>query len=140
MFEGTSAQDGFLDPPSLSPRRLHLVKNETGQYVERIWGVSIGKSDCQGAYLQILENSDEYDKAASSAATTVMTLVPAMLTFAAMPMASIRSLNFINTRLALFTSALTLGLTMTYKKTLKDEKIMSVPDLCTAAQITKYGI
>ncbi|KAI5847654.1 hypothetical protein DFP73DRAFT_348265 [Morchella snyderi] len=140
MLESTSAQDGFLDPPSLSSRRLHNVTNTTtGKIVERIWGMSIGKSDCQGAYLEILQNSDEYDKAASSAATTVMTLVPAMLTFAAMPMASIRSLNFINTRLALFTSALTLGLTMTYKKTLMDEKILSVPDLCTPAQIEKYA-
>lgn len=102
--------------------------------------MSIGKSSCQDTYLQILQNSDEYDKASSSAATTVMTLVPAMLTFAAMPMASIRSLNFINTRLALFTSALTLGLTMTYKKTLADDKTLKVTEICEPDHIERYGV
>lgn len=128
-----------FEGPILSSRRLQNTTEESGIPPPSIAGIfsnTFGQS-CKGDYLRILSATDSFDQLGSSAATTVMTLIPAMITFAAMPMASISSLKFINTQLALYTSALTLGLTIDVRSTLAKGKEKKVTDLIRDPEVIK---
>lgn len=88
---------------------------------------------------QQLNDTPEVSKVASSAASTIMTLLPALLTFAPFPTASISALLAVSTGAALLTSGMGLGLPVTSIYTLSKDKIISVKELCTEDIIRRYG-
>lgn len=95
--------------------------------------------DCYQKINGGLNSTSEIDKVASTAATTVMTLLPALLTFAPFPTARISSLMAFSTGAAILTSAMTLGLSTSKISTLAKDRVMEVKDLCTEATIHFYG-
>lgn len=95
---------------------------------------------CRKFYNAILDNTSEFDKLASAVATTVMTLLPALLSFGPLPSARIGSLIYFNAEITFFTAAMTLGLYNTGLITLAKDRIVCVKDLFTRrGDIELYG-
>lgn len=95
-----------IGPPDISKRSI---------YGENIWG-GLGLPDnwlnrtCINDASKGLGSASEFDKAASSAATTILTLVPALLTFAPLPAAPLRELLYLSSIAAFWTALMRLGL------------------------------
>lgn len=81
----------------------------------------------------------EFNKVGSAAATTAMTLLPALLTFASLPAAKVRDTVYISTEAAWFTGAVTFGLSVRTVVTLADERSLNVADLCAPSTVLQYG-
>lgn len=86
-----------------------------------------------------LSGASEITKASSSAAATLITLLPALLVFGPFPTARIDSLILFSTSAALLTAGLAFGLATSNVKTLRKHKIYKVVDLCTEETIRRYG-
>lgn len=99
----------------------------------------ITPAGCREENNAFLVNRTELDKANGAAATTLVTLLPALLIFAPFPSARISSLIVFSTSAALVTSAITLGLATSSIITLPKERILRVIDICTEATISQYG-
>jgi hypothetical protein len=87
--------------------------------------------ECRRRINMFLDVSSQYDQIGMSVSTTLMALVPTLLSFAPLPMAEIRSLLYFNTELALLTAAMTLGLYNKGTSTMKKRNSLTVKDLVT---------
>lgn len=85
--------------------------------------------ECRRRFNMFLDESSQYDQIGMSVSTTLMALVPTLLSFAPLPMAEIRSLLYFNTELALLTAAMTLGLYNKGTSTLKKRNSLTVKEL-----------
>lgn len=94
---------------------------------------------CRETNNLILINTSEIDKVSSAAATTLMSLLPALLVFGPFPTAQIRAMIPYSTAAALLTSGFTLGLATPNISTIGKNRILRVIDLCTEATIRLYG-
>lgn len=103
-----------------------------------IWGVGIDVF-CRPTYNYALVNTSEFDKVASAVASTIMVLVPALLSFAPLPTASIRTLLYFNIEAALCSAAMTLGLYNKSLSTLRSIAVLKVKDFCDERTISLYG-
>lgn len=103
-----------------------------------IWGVGIDLI-CRPRDNLALVNTSEFDKVASAVASTIMLLVPALLSFAPLPTASIRTLLYFNIEAALCSAAMTLGLYNKSQSTLSSTAMLTVKDLCDESTISLYG-
>lgn len=81
----------------------------------------------------------EFSKLNAAAATTLVTLLPALLTLAPFPIAKIRHLVAYSTSAAMITSSMTFGLSTTNISTLAKDRVIRVKDLCMEATIIRYG-
>lgn len=88
---------------------------------------------------QLLNSSSEITKADSAAASTLMTLLPALLVFGPFRTARISSSIVFSTTAALVTAGFTLGLATTNVMTLPNSKIFNVRDLCTETTTQRQG-
>lgn len=104
-----------------------------------LWGVGIDVL-CRPMDNYALVRTSEFDKVASAVASTIMVLVPALLSFAPLPTASIRTLLYFNAETALCTAAMTLGLYNKSLSTLSSTAVMRVKDLCGESPIALYGM
>lgn len=86
-----------------------------------------------------LESINEIEKVGSAAATTIITLLPALLTFSSIPTAKISSLLAFSTGAALLTSGLKFGLPIPNISTLAKDRVIKVKDLCEEATIQFFG-
>lgn len=103
-----------------------------------IAGVGFGVA-CRSWDNFYLSETTDFDKLASAVASTIMTLIPALLTFAPLPTARIRYLHFFSTEAAGFTAAMTLGLYSRSISTLAKSRMVKAKDLCTGAMVALYG-
>lgn len=94
-----------------------------------IWGVGIAVP-CRPEENRILNNTSEFDKVASAVASTIMFLVPALLSFAHLPTASIKNLLCFNTEAAFCTAAMTLGLQNQSLGTLRSTAVIEAKEFC----------
>lgn len=112
--------------------------NETTDFASRlndpyhtgVHGVGV-PVECRRRFNMFLDGSSQYDQIGMSVSTTLMALVPTLLSFAPLPMAEIRSLLYFNTELALLTAAMTLGLYNKGTSTLKKRNLLTVKELVT---------
>lgn len=86
-----------------------------------------------------LGKTSEFVRLNAAAATTLVTLLPALLTLAPFPIARIRHLVAYSTSAAMITSSMTFGLSTTNISTLAKDRIIRVRDLCMEATIIRYG-
>lgn len=115
------------------------ASNATVSPLEGVDGVGIDIS-CRPFMNDWLGNTSEYDKVASAAATTVMTLLPALLTYASLPTARVRGLLFFNIESAMWTAAMTFGLGIRSIATVGKDRVLKVnPDLCGTDIVAMYG-
>lgn len=103
-----------------------------------VWGVGIDVS-CRPRDNHTLVHTSEFDKVASAVASTIMVLVPALLSFAPLPTASIRTLLYFNIEAALCSAAMTLGLYNKSQSTLSSTAVMRASDLCGESTISSHG-
>jgi hypothetical protein len=87
-------------------------------------GIGIPVS-CAGDITAQLNDTSEINKAGSAAAATLLTLLPALLTFAPLPTANIRELVFVSPWLAFITAGMMLGLPVKQSSALALERILS---------------
>jgi len=80
---------------------------------------------CAGDITSQLNDTSEINKAGSAAAATLLTLLPALLTFAPLPTANIRELVFVSPWLAFITAGVMLGLPVKQSSVLALERILS---------------
>jgi hypothetical protein len=121
----SSSSDGdrpILSDPKLPDDRFH----------EGIWGIGIPVA-CREGMNSYLLNSSEFDKIGSAAGTTIVTLIPALLSFAPLGMARVGHLIFFNTEIAMMTAAMTLGLLNKGVVTLAKDRLLKAKDLCENA-------
>lgn len=86
-----------------------------------------------------LKNKSEIEKLNSAAATSLVTLLPALLTLAPFPMARISHLVAYSTGAAMTTASITFGLSATELSTLVKDRAIRVKDLCGEVTINFYG-
>lgn len=94
-----------------------------------IWGVGI-PVPCRPDGNRILDSTSEFDKVASAVASTIMFLVPTLLSFADLPTASIKNLLSFNTEAAFCTAAMTLGLRNKSLSTLRSTAMIEGKEFC----------
>lgn len=94
---------------------------------------------CQEVNNEILVQATEINKVVGAAATTLMTLLPALLVFGPFPTAEIRAMLPYSTGAALITAGFTLGLATSNIATVGKNRILRVADLCSEATIHLYG-
>lgn len=94
-----------------------------------IWGVGI-PVPCRPNENRILDDTSEFDKVASAVASTIMFLVPALLSFTHLPTASIKNLLAFNTEAAFCTAAMTLGLHNQSLSTLRSTVVIKAKEFC----------
>ncbi|KAF8244619.1 hypothetical protein K440DRAFT_635960 [Wilcoxina mikolae CBS 423.85] len=91
---------------------------------EAIDGIGLGKRPgCADHTNKILNNTSELDKASSVAGVTLMTLLPALLTFAPLPTVNIRDSMYTSIWLSLLAAGMTFGLPGTQCSSVSDERI-----------------
>lgn len=90
-------------------------------------------------YERLLADLSETEKVAGAAATTLMTLLPALLVFGPFPTAEISAMIACSTWPAFVTAGFTLGLSTSKMITLGKNRIIRVIDLCTRDIIENYG-
>lgn len=88
---------------------------------------------------EYLQAQSEYHQVYTAAATTIVTLLPALLTLAPFPVARIRHLVAYSTGAAMITSSITFGLSTADISTLVRNRVIRVQDLCDKATIKLYG-
>lgn len=96
-------------------------------------------ADCYTTIDSDLTTKPEIEKMNSAAATTLVTLLPALLTFAPFPMARMTHLIAYSTGAALVTASMTFGLSTPELPTLLRDRIFRVKDLCSEATVKFYG-
>ena len=86
------------------------------------------RTPCRQEIDDMMASMSEFDKAASAAAATILTLLPALLTFAPIPTANLRELMYISWSLAFWTGGMTFGLPVSQKSTISRAKIIKGKD------------
>jgi len=84
-------------------------------------GIPLNKA-CFNVTNTFLSDTSELNKGGFAAGTTLMTLLPSLLTFAPMPTAKIRDSMYTSPWLALFTAGLTFGLPITQYSSVLDQR------------------
>lgn len=104
----------------------------------RPWGARDHYDSCRD--LDTMANGlSEADKMTGAAATTLMTLVPALLVFGPFPTAEIQSIIPYSSLAAFQTVASTMGLSTSSLSTMAKNRIFRVTDFCTPSTIQLYG-
>ncbi|KAF8244637.1 hypothetical protein K440DRAFT_635860 [Wilcoxina mikolae CBS 423.85] len=112
--------------PSLPPR------NPGRQFA--LWrrdfdGIGFSVSDiCVNTTNKHIQDASELNKVGAAAATTIMTLLPALLTFALIPTANIRDLIYTSPWLAFWTAWMTFGLPVVQLDSVSSSKIITASD------------
>ena len=104
-----------LDPGGVDGSGLYMLGLITPQCIEE--------------YNEIYTNTSEYSKLGSAAATTIMALLPSLLTFGPLRNADISMLMHLDIGAALGASMLTFGLPVQALTTLSKRRIYRVKDL-----------
>lgn len=85
-----------------------------------------------------LSVTNEASKWGSAAATTIMTLLPTLLTLAPLPTANIRDLMYLSPAAALWTAGFTLGLNVQSLSLVPPERIIRVDQLASDGGLINY--
>lgn len=88
-------------------------------------------SQCEAVINDLLSNATESNKGGSAAATTLMTLLPALLTFAPLPTANIRDLIYTSPWIAFWTTGMLFGLPSSYASSEGAKRVFSFVDIRT---------
>jgi len=91
----------------------------------------------------VLNVTNEASKWGSAAATTIMTLLPTLLTLAPLPTANIRDLMYLSPAAAFWTAGLTLGLNVQSRLLVPPERIIRVDKLVSGGGLIncqRYGL
>lgn len=94
---------------------------------------------CWGPLDSFIDKLSESEKMTGAAATTLMTLVPALLVFGHFPTAEIQSIMSYSSLAGLLTVACTMGLSTSSLSTMAKNRIFRVADFCTPSTIQLYG-
>lgn len=94
---------------------------------------------CYGTLHLLINALSETEKMTGAAATTLMTLVPALLVFGPFPTAEIQSIMPYSSLAAFLTVASTMGLSTSRLSTMAKNRIFRVADFCTPRTIELYG-
>lgn len=97
------------------------------------------RPECLKGNDEVLKSAGEIWKADAAAASTLMTLLPALLIFGPFPTARIGSLIVYSTLASLITAGFTLGLATTNVMTLPKTKLFRVVDLLMDANLLSSG-
>ena len=84
---------------------------------------------CANSINIFLSDTSEFNKGGYAAGTTLMTLLPTLLSFAPLPTAKIRDSMYTSPWLALLTAGLTFGLPVTQYSTLPDQRTFKADEL-----------
>lgn len=99
----------------------------------------ISRDTCYYNTDDFINNLSETKKMTSAAATTLMTLVPALLVFGPFPTAEIQSIMPYSSLAAFLTVASTMGLSTSSISTMTKNRIFRVADFFTPSTIQLYG-
>lgn len=101
---------------------------DSGGLRPNITGTGIHNA-CEAKINKVLQDTSEYNKWGSTVATTIISLLPALLSFAPLPTANIRDLLYLSPTAACFTAATTLGLPVRTFSPLSKSRITRAKDL-----------
>jgi hypothetical protein len=87
---------------------------------------------CANVTDRLLKDASESSKAGSAAATTLMTLLPALLTFALLPTANIRDLIYTSPWIAFWTASMTFGLPVPQFSSVSDGNILTAEEVLSS--------
>lgn len=129
-------QSDALSPPFTPPEAVYNDSDSPNAIFggKGIYGAGVSIA-CRPSDNEYLRETSDFDKLASAVASTIMTLIPALLTFTPLRTAKISSLGFLSTEAAFFTAAMTFGLFNKGMHTLARDRTLKVADLCTLQNV-----
>ncbi|KAF8243570.1 hypothetical protein K440DRAFT_54711 [Wilcoxina mikolae CBS 423.85] len=95
-------------------------------------------SRCKSLVNERLEKTSDYDKWGSSIATTILNLLPTLLTFGPVPTAKLSNLMALSPMVALVTAGMTLGLPV--RSIEPFHRVITVRDLAPDGGVASYGV
>lgn len=130
--DGEKSAFSYAAPAFFQPGPPSLRPNITGTGIHNA---------CEAKINKVLQDTSEYNKWGSTVATTIISLLPALLSFAPLPTANIRDLLYLSPTAACFTAAATLGLPVRTFSPLSKSRVISAKSLLSdGLTAAVYGI